>query len=522
MTRAARPPAPNEAEPRAPRAAPLDATAARLLPLSLLCAVVAFALCALLAPAVVNGDGLGYLRAAPTGERFPGHLAFLPLLRLVARLSGSGDALSLLGPARLLSFASAAAAAAALAFAAGRLLGRGAAAVAGLGLCASSGFLCAGADVESYAPALAAMCLSLAFAVEHARAGRGPLLAAGCALFAAAAALLHIENVLFLPVAALAAARDDGVRRPARLPPLGAPLAILVLSTALVAAAYLAAARARGDDLLAALRWIRGASHGFSYPVGLATPVVGFYGIAKTLVFTPYRYEASWPVVIALTAGGLVAAAALLRLALRPGRPRALAPLVMAAWLLPYTVVGLAFFASDSERWIFLLPPAWIAAAAGSRAAPRDARFAATLVGALLLLVPAVTLPFSRDDSRRRRADEVTARLHEGDLVVSPGHSWDEYVGFYRPLALDHFPVIFYCGQLGGSGAARAALWQRAAWARARGGAVWFLRGDEPASSPGWKDLGQFGVSQANVDELLPGRRVPVAPGLDRIEPATR
>src|SRR5205823_4072968 len=59
--------------------------------------------CAALAPVVVNGDGLGYLRAAPLGVLAPGHLGYLPLLRWVARVAHAQDARTLLGPARLLS-----------------------------------------------------------------------------------------------------------------------------------------------------------------------------------------------------------------------------------------------------------------------------------------------------------------------------------------------------------------------------------------------------------------------------------
>ena len=47
--------------------------------LAVACATAALAVA--LRPAVVNGDGLGYLKAAPTGIVVPGHLGYLPLLR---------------------------------------------------------------------------------------------------------------------------------------------------------------------------------------------------------------------------------------------------------------------------------------------------------------------------------------------------------------------------------------------------------------------------------------------------------
>ena len=110
--------------------------------------------------------------------------------------------------------------------------------------------------------------------------------------------------------------------------------------------------------------------------------------------------------------------------------------------------------------------------------------------------------------------------MRPGDLLVSPGHSWDEYIGFYRPVPLDRFPMIYFCGKLGGREPMRVELGRRVADARARGARVFLARLDEPASSAGWKELALFDVAPATVDALLPaGRRVAVAPGLERLDP---
>ena len=113
----------------------------------------------------------------------------------------------------------------------------------------------------------------------------------------------------------------------------------------------------------------------------------------------------------------------------------------------------------------------------------------------------------------------MTARLSPGDLVISPGHSWDEYVGFYRPLDVRSYPMIFFCGQLGGAEPMTADLRRHITWARDAGHAVWLLRAAEDESAPGWKDLAHFGVTPRALEQVIPGHRVAVAPGLERVDP---
>ncbi len=484
-------------------------------PPAILVAAAAALLAIALAPSVVNGDGLGFLKAAPTGIVVPGHLGYLPILRLLGRLFGRPSPLGLLGPARALSVAAGTTAAAAVYATARRLLGARGALVAGLGFAVSFGAVQAAADVESYAPALAAMCVAAWCAVRR-HDGAGVAWTALTAVGVAAAALLHIENVLFAPAAALLCARrrGDGGWRPLD----GA--AVLLGSGALTLAAYLAAFHARGDDAHSAVRWVMGASHGFSYPLRAATPLIAVYGMAKTLVYAPYPYQAPWSRVIAQTALGVGALAAIVWLGRRPGRARPLPALAAAAWIAPYAIVGIAFFASDNERWLFLLPPAWLFAGAGAETSPRALRAACAVVAALLALDLALGLPLARESEMRDRADAVAAQVRAGDLVVSPGHSWDEYIGFYQGVDVDRFPMIYFCGDLGGPAAMRAELARRVADARARGARVFLARVDEPDGADGWKELALFGVSPENVASLLPpGRRTVVAPGLVRLDP---
>jgi hypothetical protein len=439
-------------------------------------AVAAAALYAWLAPAVVNGDGLGYLRAAWTGGVYPGHLGYVPLLRLFA----GARAVDALGAARALSIGGAALAALSTGAAARRLGGRGE--VAAAGLAASYSVIVSGSDVESYAPALACVCVAL-WALARAHAG-GPRIGEGAiaGVAAAAAALLHVENLL------LVAPLTVGLRGRAR----ALALAICALT---VGGAY---AWAHATPL--------GASHGFAYPLRPWTPFVALYGAAKALVFSPYPYEASWPRVLACFAAGTAALAAVAQLARRGGAP--LGRAVTLAWALPYTAVGVAFFASDHERWIFLLPLLWLSVA---RAGHPRARAGLVLAGALVAVNLALWLPRARDDSWRRRAAAAATHALKGDLIVSPGHGWDEYVGFYEGPSVTPYPLVYWAAALGGAGPLSQHLRERIA----RAPRVLLVRFADDGDPMGWKELARFGVTRETARALFAGRRTPLGDGVE-------
>lgn len=425
---------------------------------------------------MVNGDGLGYLRAALAGTIYPGHVAYVPLLAAVARVDrlwGAARPVELLWPARALSVASAVGASLLLASLARRRWGSERAAWAAmLGLLASWGALSSGSDVESYAPSLCALAGAW-WCADRQRAVAGGLLCA-------AATLLHVENVLFVPVAALL------VEKRARL----------VVAAALpIAIVYGALASAHGAA------WLAGASHGLRPPLRATAPFVAVYGACKALVYAPYPYEASWARVLGCFAAGATAAAALATCVRAP-----ISRLALAAWIVPYAAVGVAFWASDAERWIFLLPLVWVAAAARADRA--------LAVAALVAVANAIVwLPTARDGTIERKATAAAAHLADGDVVVGPGHGWDEYIGFWSGPRVTTFPIVYWAGAVGvdalPSQLARAAAGHR----------LFLARMHDAADPMGWKELVRFGVGRENIQRLLPpGHAVDVGDGLERWE----
>ena len=117
----------------------------------------------------------------------------------------------------------------------------------------------------------------------------------------------------------------------------------------------------------------------------------------------------------------------------------------LAWWTAPYAILGVAFFGADPERWIFVLPAGWILAAALVLQLPRPSR----AVAAVLVWVGAFNLvtavwPAHRDEWPRQKAELTASQLRDGDLLIFPGHSWDEYVVYYGAARFEPFPVSYY------------------------------------------------------------------------------
>ena len=456
----------------------------------LLLGAAAFVVYALSAPSVVNGDGLGYLRPLkwnPSPAPVPGHLLYVPLLSLLRRLAGSD---LMLEAARLVNALAGAVTVVFAGSAYRRLLGAPRDAFVGaLGLAASWGLWGQASDVETYALALAA--LTGAFACLAAWREHGTAwwaLAAGLAT--AVAALFHVENLLFF--LAVAVWILDGPGPPRRR--LGhAALALAAGGLTVIGAYLLVAFVTLGKSIPDAWAWFRGAGHGFVYLVRPYNVTDALQGLARALVHAPYVHEADPAVVIGQLLFG--AAALAIALGLPLARRRALAPLptrALLAWAAPYALLGFLFFATDPERWLFLLPLIWLLFAAA-----RPGRWAQPLAAALVAvnLVTAV-IPGMTDIGPRWRARAVEAVVDDGDLVIFPGHDWDEYIGFYDPRNVRVFPLTFFIGAFGVNGGL-AKLERAIGHARARGGQVWVVRVyDDDPGPRGWNELALLGFGR--------------------------
>ncbi|MCU1279316.1 MAG: hypothetical protein JWM53_2862 [bacterium] len=462
------------------------------------------------APAIPNLDGLGYLKLLPHNFA-AGHLLFMPALRALTRLVGDGlragrlyDAL-LGGTGVVLQYSIARRLLAAWPDDAARL----GAAFAAAGLALSYGYWSEANDVEAYAAATVALLATVRMALSFApypTVGR----AAATGALLGVAVLSHLSHVLIAPFVAYYLWRHARARR--LLPPLVALAVGGALSLGLYAYAALVV---RGHDLPAAIKWIATAQHGFVSSGGAYRLADAIYGMCKAIVWSPYLYEADAQKLVGQLLLGLVPIAALVVGALSTWARRARERLDLAAlgvWTAPYALLGIAFFGADPERWIFVLPAAWILAAALVLELDRPAR----AVAALLVWVGAFNLvtavwPAHRDHWPRQKAELTAAQLRDGDLLIFPGHSWDEYVVFYGAPRIEPFPLSYYAAR-DGAAAAWKRLDQEIAEARARGGRVFCVRVfDEADQDPrGLWELSTVGVSRAALVAELAKRGRPV------------
>lgn len=460
------------------------------------------------APAIPNLDGLGYIKLIPHNFA-AGHLLFMPALRALTRLVGDGlhagrlyDAL-LGGTGVLVTYSIARRMLAAWDDEAARL----GAAFAACGLALSYGYWSEANDVEAYAAAMVALLLTVRMAQSFAAQ---PTLARAAMTGAllGIAVLSHLSHVLLSVFVAFYLHRHARTRR------WLAPAIALAIGGALSIALYAYAALVvRGHDLHGAIKWIATAQHGFVTTGGAYRLADAVYGLCKAIVWSPYLYEADAQKLVGQLLLGLVPLAALFVGALQGRRARERLDLAaLAVWTAPYALLGVAFFGADPERWIFVLPAGWILAAALVLELPRPSRAAA----AVLLWIGAFNLftavwPAHRDQWPRQKAELTAALLHDGDLLIFPGHSWDEYVVYYGSAKIEPFPISYYAAR-DGAAAAWARLDKEIGEARARGGRVFCVRifNDADVDPRGFWELGTVGISRAELKDAIARRGRPV------------
>jgi hypothetical protein len=406
-------------------------------------------------PTLPNGDGVGYVRAARTGQLAPGHPAYVPILSRLGEPK--------VPRAQLLSALLGALGVAVVAWRVG--------AIAACGLAVSFGYLAASADIEVYAAATLALILVLCL--------RGRALRA---LFAGVAIAFHLEHVMLLP------------------------FLLVECGFATCAAAALTGGAAYGIAAFGvlhlhpgeAIHWVLSSRHGFGSPLWKA-PAGAVFGAARTLAVAPYPYEAAPARVFFQSVVGALGLLALLWAARREPAPLGLPRRSLYALVIPYAAFGILFFPTDPERWLFLLPLFWMWTQPALARAPR---LAAAGLAVLLLFNFAFGVLPGRDTSAREKIDAARQALRAGDLVIAPGHGWDEYLDLDGPLPKDSQLVLLaYFAGLDGPERALARVRTEAQSARR----VLLLRFFEDADPQGWKELHALGVTAARVRAALGG-----------------
>jgi hypothetical protein len=409
--------------------------------------------------AVMNGDGFGYYNRALSPDWLdklsPGHLLYTPLL------AGLGRAALALGlpPLIVMRLVNqlAGAGAIALLYATARRCGldRLGGGLAAAGLAVSFGVWVQATDLEAYALPLYFVTAGLYAMSRFAETGR-PAWAAAMGACTGLAALFHLVTATLGAAAVLLIIRagqgsPTTIRDRERAGCGNPSLTVASLCAYLVTAAVVfggpvllfGLVMLRLPSTPAVVRWLLTADHGYPVPFGVLSLPRAAYGFLRTLI----ALDSFWTAPLAQTvlkAGGMLLGFGWLAWQWRTHRirlSRLLRTLTIA--LVPFAALqiglGVYYFGSDSERWVFLMPVCWLIAGAGAAELPARQRMLAALSVAALALVNLTQGigPLATDRSTPERVRALTRLLDRPGVVVTPGHDWLSYFHFFAPEQRD-------------------------------------------------------------------------------------
>lgn len=396
-----------------------------------------------------------------------------------------------------------------------------------LGTVLSFGVFSRSCDLEVYAPALFFDVAILAYLLDHDPAR--PRHAAAAGLLFAVAVGFHVTNVLMLPaIVILFVARTRGS---SRWP------AFLAASSSVMAGAVLLALLVLSRDGLghwpprfALLFPEADAQPEQSIPVRLAR---GVYGLVRSVVFLPYIRDLR-PAVAGLAAGWCVVAGGLTCYLgswarLWETRKTLFAGVVAAA--LPFLAIGLIYYPSDPERWLFLTPVVWLVVAIAWNDAASDSRRVRVMLGGLVATLGVFNAGFGLvpDASGSRFVNGLRSlerRAGAGDLVITVAGVRNAALAFYLPKRLECDTVVFMdlVKRHRSDVAALQAELRDAVDTRLREGGrvlVFNVQGERMVPGEGypWSHTTVFGIGPSTLTEVLDGYQATtlVVPGADTV-----
>ena len=183
---------------------------------------------------------------------------------------------------------------------------------------------------------------------------------------------------------------------------------------------------------------------------------------------------------------------------------------------LPLIGFAVYFFPSDTERWIFILPIILL------KIRPSNSQPAR----AALLLLLCINLlgghfPAAINTNEKNQAQLAANHLRTGDMVVSPGHGWEELLPLFTKAKVTYFPFVYYVGSLKGTDPAQRLLHQEIEKTFNHGGHVYVIRSQLSHDSRGYKELEWMGMTYRGFFGLFKRylRQTTSIPDCIRLEP---
>ncbi|HVC98292.1 MAG TPA: hypothetical protein VND64_31775 [Pirellulales bacterium] len=395
--------------------------------------------------ATLNSDGLKYWKLvhdrAWAPKFLPGHLLYCPLQTLLVK---GGDALlphvSAVWWMRLVSQVSAAGSVCLVARTAKQMgLSIHGQVLSASGVACSYGVWSQAIDIETYAITL--LCVAASMHAMASYSQRATLAkAAAMGLLNSLGALFHLATITLVAasvVLIVLANRFDYKRATRHVGAyLGVTLACFVIPVAAIGFGVL---RLRSFGEVVA--WLGSSDHGYRVAFGTGSLLRALYGIARNFLFLEFFWAAPrW--LIALKGACLLLAGAWFLWQVRRG-PGRLTPATrdvlssLLGFALLQALLGIYYFGSDSERWVFLTP--WFCLLIASHSSIWPGRKKAIVVVAVTI-VGAVNFgqaiwPSATDHLTEERLQALAPLVTNRTLVISPGDDWLAWYAFYLPSA---------------------------------------------------------------------------------------
>lgn len=460
---------------------------------------------------LISGDGVGYVKRviSQTWDIIPGHLLYVPMMEIIRRVlwrePSNVEVELLVNICVGISIIWMGIGVGAFYFWCKKYYGKIVALLLSVALFFSYGYFRAGRDVEAYSIVTAVLIIigAILYSVDKITLKTVIILS----ILTSIAILFHTVVVLFSlfpPIFIILRFRKFGLA-----------LITLILTGILTLIPFAVVAFwVKSLTIAEAIRWLLSADNGYAVPIEWSVPYFinnilrAIKGLACSFIYSPVKFGYDLTVIF-LTLG--IIYLILLVVIYIAGKikikneemSRSPKLWYLWFWIFPFLCFGLVFWPSATERWIFILPCIWFALGNSIRTSSFLMLVSFPLV-LFMILVNFWILRKERvkDIEVREKSSYISSFLKEGDMIVYPGHSWDEYIGFYEGKNVKRFILTSIAGELRGDKKTLLnRLEQEIRDVLSCGSRVILVRVLEPPVEPfGW-DL--MKIMKINRDEIL-------------------